>query len=121
MSAPSTAWTTSSIGSVQSSNNPVDSGSIELTARSDSWDSGYRFYHKVYTGNFDFRARLASVDGAATVGLAVRTSVEPKAKYVAGVLRADDLKKSKFPIWLRMTRYNDVITVYKSADDVVWN
>ena len=115
-------WTTASIGDVQSSTAPVDNnGSVQLAAQGNGWDSGYRFYHTNVAGNFDFKARLVSVDGNGIAGLAVRTTVDPGARYVAGVLRGDDLKSAKLPIWLRMTRYNDVITVYKSADAVVWN
>jgi hypothetical protein len=106
-----------------------------------NWD-GFRLVYKSYSGDFDLRARVSSIentDGWAKAGVTLRESASPDSIHVSMLATSsngfafqfrDQTGGSSTHIgggaisspnrWVRLIRSGNVVSAFKSVDNVLW-
>lgn len=117
-------------------------GAYVLTSNGRSLDGdqqSFLFFNVPFTGDGEMRARvtgLSVLGGNSSVGLMVRDSAQPDARYASIALSTDGLRRQHLAevgdnpirasaagapvIWLRLARHGALFSTFSSADGVSW-
>jgi M6 family metalloprotease-like protein len=138
-------WTSSDVGAVEMPGQAsYDNGTFTVKGTgADIWGTAdaFQFVYRRFAGDFDVRARVASLSGPhewAKAGLMVRESLEPGSSHhflLASALRGlahqyrpvpdgptfhSALPQHPLPAWFRIERTLGTVQLYVSLDGTVW-